>query len=371
MPAPEKKPTQSKDKNSWVLSILVRFSSGFRIRSGLGLDRFREIVSFHRLRKRGIEVPAGKPVTCSPGQGMYLHISQAALDEIKNADETTAEKSNKRVVIRAQVGDEKEIVLGTLSYGRCDQMPLDLVFGNGDADTDEDRHYLDASLAKDVTKDEAKPKSLPPATVAVSGKSNGDAAEGKTVKTAKPGKLADPLAVAKAAKLAGTALGAAAIKAVDAVQKHGNGDEDDQDMADDDDDDVANEANKSDEKDLKIEASKAGKKRPAVDSPKVVPSEKKAKVDAAEKLGNKAAAEYWQSLIAAGSKGKSPTLDKKGNIPAGNTPSTKAPKGTPGVIPTTPTSGKKSGDFKCSDCDKGFTSESGLTMHKAAKHPVK
>ncbi|CAM6058469.1 unnamed protein product [Sphagnum tenellum] len=105
MPAPEIKPTQSKDYNCWMLSILVRFSSG-------------------------IEVPAGKPVTCSPGQGMYLHISQAALDEIKNVDETTAEKSNKRVVIRAQVGDEKEIVLGTLSYGRCDQMPLDLVFGS-------------------------------------------------------------------------------------------------------------------------------------------------------------------------------------------------------------------------------------------------
>jgi hypothetical protein len=52
--------------------------------------------------------------------------------------------------------------------------------------------------------------------------------EGKTVKTAKPGKLADPVTVAKAAKLAGTALGAAAIKTVDAVQKHGNGDEDDQ-----------------------------------------------------------------------------------------------------------------------------------------------
>jgi hypothetical protein len=96
-----------------------------------------------------------------------------------------------------------------------------------------------------------------------------------------------------------------------------------EDDDDDDDEDVANEANKSDEKDLKIEASKAGKKRPAVDSPKVVPSEKKAKVDAAEKLGNKAAAEYWQSLIAAGSKGKSPTLDKKGNTPSGNTPSTK------------------------------------------------
>jgi hypothetical protein len=58
-----------------------------------------------------------------------VQLLQAALDEIKNADETTAEKLNKRVVIRAQVGDEKEIVLGTLSYGRCDQMPLDLVFG--------------------------------------------------------------------------------------------------------------------------------------------------------------------------------------------------------------------------------------------------
>jgi hypothetical protein len=152
----------------------------------------------------------------------------------------------------------------------------------------------------DVTKDEAKPKSLPPATVAVSGKSNGDAAEGKTVKTAKPGKLADPLAVAKAAKLAGTALGATAIKAVDAVQKHGYGDEDDQDMEDDDDDDdedVANEANKSDEKDLKIEASKAGKKRPAVDSPKVVPSEKKAKVDAAEKLGMTATVQDHASFV--------------------------------------------------------------------------
>jgi hypothetical protein len=101
---------------------------------------------------------------------------QAALDEIKNADDSTAEKLNKRVVIRAQVGDEKEIVLGTLSYGRCDQMPLDLVFGrdfkishnspdcsiyvcgyrtqapDGELycsdEEDEDRHYLDASLAK-------------------------------------------------------------------------------------------------------------------------------------------------------------------------------------------------------------------------------
>jgi hypothetical protein len=66
---------------------------------------------------------------------------------------------------------------------------------------------------------------------------------------------------------------------------------------DDDDDDVANEANKSDEKDLKIDASKAGKKRPAVDSPKVVPSEKKAKVDAAEKLGMTATVQDHASFV--------------------------------------------------------------------------
>lgn len=28
----------------------------------------------------GIEVPAGKPVTCVPGEGMYLHVSQVLLD---------------------------------------------------------------------------------------------------------------------------------------------------------------------------------------------------------------------------------------------------------------------------------------------------
>lgn len=36
-------------------------------------------------------------------------------------------KKVERVVVRVQV-DESEVVLGTLSEGKCDQMPLDLVF---------------------------------------------------------------------------------------------------------------------------------------------------------------------------------------------------------------------------------------------------
>jgi hypothetical protein len=33
----------------------------------------------------GIEVPAGKPVTCVPGEGMYLHVSQVLLDLIQSS----------------------------------------------------------------------------------------------------------------------------------------------------------------------------------------------------------------------------------------------------------------------------------------------
>uniref|UniRef100_A0A7I4FJL4 C2H2-type domain-containing protein n=1 Tax=Physcomitrium patens TaxID=3218 RepID=A0A7I4FJL4_PHYPA len=71
----------------------------------------------------GVEVPAGKPISCSPGEGMYLHVSQVALGESK----VKGGKGNDRVVLKVQV-DDSEVVLGTLSEGKCDQMQLDLVF---------------------------------------------------------------------------------------------------------------------------------------------------------------------------------------------------------------------------------------------------
>lgn len=46
---------------------------------------------------------------------------QAALGESKSG------KTNERAVIRVKV-DEMEVVLGTLSQGKCDQMSLDLIF---------------------------------------------------------------------------------------------------------------------------------------------------------------------------------------------------------------------------------------------------
>ena len=48
---------------------------------------------------------------------------QAALGESKDK----SGKGNARVVLKVQV-DDSEVVLGTLSEGKCDQMPLDLVF---------------------------------------------------------------------------------------------------------------------------------------------------------------------------------------------------------------------------------------------------
>jgi hypothetical protein len=69
----------------------------------------------------GIEVPAGKPVTCVPGEGMYLHVSQAALGEGKGKSE------GNKAVLSVEV-DATKVVLGTLYQGKCDQISLDLVF---------------------------------------------------------------------------------------------------------------------------------------------------------------------------------------------------------------------------------------------------
>lgn len=31
------------------------------------------------IMRAGVEVPAGKPISCSPGEGMYLHVSQVRI----------------------------------------------------------------------------------------------------------------------------------------------------------------------------------------------------------------------------------------------------------------------------------------------------
>ncbi|KAG6545938.1 hypothetical protein Mapa_012598 [Marchantia paleacea] len=68
----------------------------------------------------GTEVAPGGPQVCHPGDEMYCHVSQAALGPSSSG-------KAERVVLRVETGG-KDVVLGTLSSGKCDQMALDLIF---------------------------------------------------------------------------------------------------------------------------------------------------------------------------------------------------------------------------------------------------
>ncbi|XP_024368927.1 uncharacterized protein [Physcomitrium patens] len=334
----------------------------------------------------GVEVPAGKPISCSPGEGMYLHVSQVALGESK----VKGGKGNDRVVLKVQV-DDSEVVLGTLSEGKCDQMQLDLVFDrefkvshnsssssvyicgyrtegpeeHGSEDEDEDEDEEDGALAV--------------ATIPV--ESNGS----KIIKEVTDKAATDVAKVVEKA-MQDKSLKKQVVPDGDSDEEDDEEDSDD-DMDEDEDDegdedeDDSDDSDESEEEELAIETAKAGKKRAAAEvATKDV--EKKSKMDVTPKSGKQAAAEYWQSLIVAGSQAPG-SRGKKGDKGGQVTPVTKeapktptdkgvklakALKGTPTAPPPTPVSEKKAGPHQCTGCDRTFTTESAMSQHIAAKH---
>ncbi|XP_024368863.1 uncharacterized protein [Physcomitrium patens] len=346
----------------------------------------------------GVEVRAGKPTQCSPGEGMYLHVSQAALGESK----AKGGKGSERVVLKVHV-DGSDIVLGTLAEGRCDQMPLDLVF---DSDfsvshssssssiflcgyrTEGPREYdsEDEDEEEDEEDEDEEDAGVP---VAVPIKANGAAAEMLS-------KVTDKAAAAVANAIAKGIEKKVVKKQViqddssdeeddsedsdDSDEDDGMGhpfvsdlasesddefdagdDDSDEDMDeddDDDDDDEDDEDDESEEEELKIETPKAGKKRPAAEPLKV--ADKKSKTDSSP----------LQAAAAKGTKGEKQVTPSKDapKTPTDKGAKAKAPKGTPTAPPTTPVSEKKFGQYKCTGCDRTFTTESAMSQHVAAKH---
>ncbi|CAK9226884.1 unnamed protein product [Sphagnum troendelagicum] len=337
----------------------------------------------------GIEVPAGKPVTCVPGEGMYLHVSQAALGEGKGKSE------GNKAVLSVEV-DATKVVLGTLYQGKCDQISLDLVFDRDfvvshtgssvsmylcgyrtEAPQDEypfsipfftvdSQVYFESCMTdEDEDEDEEEPVQAVPLI-----KANGDA----------PAKSA---ITPEAAAAAGKAAAAPVLKKLEQQQTKPKGpvavlpeddedeeddeddeeDEDDDEMdedefdeddEDDEDDENDEEDEEDDEDELELEPAKLGAKRPAAGLPKVV--DKKAKTETPNKPGHPLAQSARKEEI----------TPKEKNA---KTPSDKTPKGAVGATPTaTPASMKKLGEYKCKDCEKNFVTETALTQHSAAKH---
>ncbi|CAH2057499.1 unnamed protein product, partial [Thlaspi arvense] len=69
----------------------------------------------------GVEVKAGQPLKVKPEEGSIIHISQAALGEVKK------EKGNDSVHLHLKINGEK-LVVGTLSAEKFPQITFDLVF---------------------------------------------------------------------------------------------------------------------------------------------------------------------------------------------------------------------------------------------------
>ncbi|KAI5077490.1 hypothetical protein GOP47_0007314 [Adiantum capillus-veneris] len=332
----------------------------------------------------GVEVPSGKPLTCQPGPSSYVHVSQAALGDGKNA------KGNDRVVLKVKVGSN-QVIVGTLSQGKCDQTTLDLIFekdfvlshnssgsvyfcgyktdavrdddsmssGSEDefdmSDDDEDDDEEEATLpAKEngrlgVTKSDKKAAAPAnkPAAKSPAPKVEMPATEGKS--------KVKPTAVEKGKGAKEKSKEDDEEDDSDEDAEEDDSDEDDEEMmalGSDDDDLDSDEEDESDEEASEEEQPKLAKKKRPAPTPPAANTGKKAKVDTPGKAEPKT-----PSVPAS-----TPKQQQSGK-------KDQSAKKTPGKEnTTTPASGKKLGQFFCQPCSKNFNSESALTQHKAAKH---
>lgn len=342
----------------------------------------------------GVEVKPGEVLSCDPGDDKYLHLSQAALGEIQNA------KQNERVLLNVH-DDNKKIVLGALTYGKCDQFSLDIMFskpfklshscttgsvffigyttvvedaddgmgGFDDSDSDSDDHRQAQAMMRRVKENGQKEARLSKPELAKDG-----------VKHLKPESVLTDKAAAKAKP--GQKKLIPGNKPEETEESSDDDDEDDDDEDDEDDDEEgmegsSDEEDESDEEDgdsddesdedknrnmPKVESS--GKKRPFADASTKTPgTDKKTKVtpggaqnqgtDGGKKGGPKQSVSNEHTLS---NKGQTPKA--KGAVGAKETPKPS----------TTPGSGKKIGQHVCNTCSRNFATESALTQHNAAKH---
>jgi len=347
----------------------------------------------------GVEVKPGEVLCCDPGDDKYLHLSQAALGEIQIA------KENERVLLNVH-DDNKKIVLGALTYGKCDQFSLDIMFskpfklshscttgsvffigyttvvedvdggmgGYEDSDSDSDDDRQAQALMRRVKENGQKEARLAKPELMKDG-----------VKQLKPESVLIDKAAAKAKPGERKSLpGKKPEEKEESSEDDDEEDDDDDDDVDDDDDEddegmegSSDDEDESDEEEgdsddesdedknrkmPKVESS--GKKRPLPDSSIKSPgTDKKAKVtpggaqnqgtDGGKKGGPKISVSKEQIPS---NKGQTPKA--KGGVGAKESPKPS----------TTPGSGKKIGQHVCNTCSRNFATESALTQHNAAKH---
>ncbi|XP_068661641.1 histone deacetylase HDT1-like [Aristolochia californica] len=298
----------------------------------------------------GIEVKPGENVKCDPGFDSYLHLSQAALDEVK--------KDKGAEVVMSVKLDGPKMVIGTLAREKFPQVSFDLVFEkefelshNGKSSVyfcgyktlRPDYEGEDFSDSDEDSEDDQI------AAVALNGMPDTKVAASKPVVKANAAK-SDSKPKAKAEP----------VKAEKAKEDKDEDDEDDDEFEEDEsgsDEDMAesgDESDEDDEEDISEDEKEATPK-------KVETGKKRANESAAKKTpGSDKKAKLATPTGGDGKKGGGHTATPHPNKAGAKTLANgdKSKQQTP----------KSGGQVSCKSCSKTFNSDGALQSHTKAKH---
>lgn len=278
----------------------------------------------------GVEVKSGQSLKVTPEEGKLIHISQAAMGEVKDA------KGAKNVPLRLKV-DDKKFIFGFLAAETRTQLMLDLVFEKEfelSHDWKNGSVYFIGYKADDPASDGEDFSEFE------------DESDDEQLEAHENGGITVKPTPVKQAK------GAATKAAPKKEEQPSLGEDDDEDESESDSDEEMGEDSSDlsgDDSDDDIisseeeeELPKNSKKRPASAQETPVPT-KKAKSATPDKTGNK------KGHVA------TPFPSKTGKTPAGgNKPKDQTPK--------------SGGNAPCKSCSKTFNNEKALESHTKAKH---
>ncbi|KAK9123982.1 hypothetical protein Sjap_013584 [Stephania japonica] len=305
----------------------------------------------------GAEVKAGEPFKVKLDENMLLHLSQAALGEVKK------DKANESAVIYVKVGEQK-LVIGTLTPDKCATLSYDLVFEKEFEISHNWKHGSVYFCGYKTYMDEEENSGF--------SDSSDEEEELKLFENGKPEPKEEEkkptVDKAKAVVKPDSLENKPKVKVVEPKKDDGEDDSDDDDEDDSDEDEDSDDedemmvegeidsSDEDDEEDSSDEEDEAtptpkkadkGKKRPADSAVKTPATEKKAKLVTPQKGAD-------------GKKGGVHVATPHPAKQAGKTPANndKSKQQTP----------KSGGQFACKPCNKSFNSDNALQSHNKAKH---
>lgn len=335
----------------------------------------------------GVEVKSGQSLPVYPGDDMIIHLSQATVGEQKK------EKGSESICLYVTI-DEKKLVIATLNTEKLPQQVFDLVFERkfelshnwkngsiffyGYKATSPDAEFDEESDSEDLSEDEEVPAI------------NGQLKKGKPEKPALEQKeSAAKESADKKAKVSEPTEEEEDDSSDDDEYMNDANDDSDSDESDGDEDESDSDGEGEEDEEATKKA-QGGKKKPAESTKKAPVPVKKAEEesdsdDDDDDEDDEEDEEETPKKVQSGKKRPADSSTKKAplatkKVKLATPQKTDGKKGNDHVA--TPHPSKKSqkaggkgtpksaGSHKCKQCEKTFTTESGLSCHTKDKHTV-